>query len=40
VVLVTDHDAFDYEVIAAHASLLVDRRGRYPARRSVDVVAA
>lgn len=29
VVLVTDHDAFDYEAIAAHAKLLVDTRGRY-----------
>ena len=30
VVLVTDHDAFDYEHIARHAALLVDCRGRYP----------
>jgi UDP-N-acetyl-D-glucosamine dehydrogenase len=29
VVLVTDHDAFDYEAIAAHSKLLVDTRGRY-----------
>ena len=29
VVLVTDHDAFDYELIARHATLLVDCRGRY-----------
>jgi UDP-N-acetyl-D-glucosamine dehydrogenase len=29
VVLVTDHDAFDYEAIAAHSRLLVDTRGRY-----------
>jgi UDP-N-acetyl-D-glucosamine dehydrogenase len=29
VVLVTDHDAFDYPFIAAHAKLLVDTRGRY-----------
>ena len=29
VVLVTDHDAFDYESIAAHSKLLVDTRGRY-----------
>jgi UDP-N-acetyl-D-glucosamine dehydrogenase len=33
VVLVTDHDAFDYERIAASARLLVDTRGRYPAAR-------
>ena len=30
VVLVTDHDAFDYESIARHSKLLVDTRGRYP----------
>jgi UDP-N-acetyl-D-glucosamine dehydrogenase len=30
VVLVTDHDAFDYQEIAAHSRLLVDTRGRYP----------
>jgi UDP-N-acetyl-D-glucosamine dehydrogenase len=30
VLLVTDHDAFDYETIARHAKLLVDTRGRYP----------
>ena len=29
VVLVTDHDAFDYDLIAAHSKLLVDTRGRY-----------
>jgi len=29
VVLVTDHDRFDYEAIAAHAPLVVDTRGRY-----------
>jgi UDP-N-acetyl-D-glucosamine dehydrogenase len=33
VVLVTDHDRFDYEVIAAHAPLIVDTRGRYPSGR-------
>ncbi len=31
VVLVTDHDAFDYAFIRQHARLLVDTRGRYPA---------
>ena len=30
VVLVTDHDAFDYASIRQHARLLVDTRGRYP----------
>ncbi|MFO0852019.1 MAG: nucleotide sugar dehydrogenase [Gemmataceae bacterium] len=29
VVVATDHDAFDYELIAAHAKLIVDTRGRY-----------
>ena len=28
-VLITDHDAFDYEAIAAHAPLIIDTRGRY-----------
>jgi UDP-N-acetyl-D-glucosamine dehydrogenase len=32
VVLVTDHDRFDFEAIAAHARLVVDTRGRYPSR--------
>jgi UDP-N-acetyl-D-glucosamine dehydrogenase len=31
---VTDHDRFDFEAIAAHARLLVDTRGRYPAGHS------
>jgi UDP-N-acetyl-D-glucosamine dehydrogenase len=29
VVIATDHDAFDYEMIAAHAKLVIDTRGRY-----------
>jgi UDP-N-acetyl-D-glucosamine dehydrogenase len=33
VVLVTDHDAFDFDFIAAHAPLIVDSRGRYQAPR-------
>jgi UDP-N-acetyl-D-glucosamine dehydrogenase len=28
-VLATDHDAFDYELLAKHARLLVDTRGKY-----------
>jgi UDP-N-acetyl-D-glucosamine dehydrogenase len=39
VVVVTDHDAFDYEAIAAHAPLIVDTRGRYLPRH-VNVVKA
>ena len=29
VLLATDHDAFDYEMVALHAQLIVDTRGRY-----------
>ena len=29
VVLTTDHDAFDYELIREHAKLIIDSRGRY-----------
>jgi len=29
VVLVTDHDAFDYDLIQRHAQVVVDTRGRY-----------
>ena len=29
VVIATDHDSFDYELIATHAKLIVDTRGRY-----------
>ena len=29
VVLATDHDAFDYDMIAEHSALLVDSRGKY-----------
>jgi len=29
-IIATDHDAFDYDLIAAHAPLIVDTRGRYP----------
>lgn len=31
VVLVTDHDDFDYQLIAEHSELIVDTRGRFPA---------
>ena len=31
IVLATDHDDFDYELIARHAPLIVDTRGRYRA---------
>jgi UDP-N-acetyl-D-glucosamine dehydrogenase len=34
VVLVTDHDKFDFEGILSHSSLIVDTRGRYSAARA------
>jgi len=34
VVLVTDHDQFDFETILAHSVLIVDTRGRYLASRA------
>ncbi len=32
VVLTTDHDKFDYDMIAEHAKLIVDTRGKFPAK--------
>jgi UDP-N-acetyl-D-glucosamine dehydrogenase len=29
ILLATDHDRFDYELIQAHAKVIVDTRGRY-----------
>jgi len=29
VMLITDHDIFDYEMIAANAKLIIDCRGKY-----------
>ena len=29
VVLATDHDAFDYDLISSHSQLLIDTRGRF-----------
>ena len=29
VILATDHDTFDYELIKANAKILIDTRGRY-----------
>ena len=39
VMLVTDHDDFDYDLIAAHAPLIIDTRGRFRPRPA-NVVAA
>jgi len=38
VILLTDHDAFDYEMVRRHATLLVDTRGKF--RDDADVVRA
>lgn len=38
ILLATDHDRFDYDLISKHASLIVDSRGRLPA--AVNVVKA
>ena len=38
-ILATDHDAFDYEMIAAAASLIVDTRGRYR-EKNVKIIKA
>lgn len=35
VLLTTDHDRFDYELISNHAALIVDTRGRLPAANNV-----
>jgi UDP-N-acetyl-D-glucosamine dehydrogenase len=32
VLLATDHDDFDYELIRKHSKLIVDTRGRYRER--------
>ena len=29
VILATDHDSFDYELISSHAQLIIDSRGRF-----------
>jgi UDP-N-acetyl-D-glucosamine dehydrogenase len=34
VIVVTDHSAVDYELVAAHAKLVVDTRGVYRAPRA------
>jgi UDP-N-acetyl-D-glucosamine dehydrogenase len=40
VLVATDHDAFDYELIASHARLIVDSRGRFRHRNAPHVVRA
>lgn len=35
ILLATDHDKFDYDLVSAHASLIVDTRGRLPGSASV-----
>lgn len=40
VVLLTDHDEFDYDAILRHAPLIIDTRGRYHAAGAPNVVPA
>ncbi len=40
VLLATDHDAFDYDLIRTHAPLIVDTRGRYAMQPAAHIVPA
>jgi UDP-N-acetyl-D-glucosamine dehydrogenase len=40
VLLVTDHDKFDYELIKKHARLIIDTRGRYSKEKLTKIVHA
>jgi UDP-N-acetyl-D-glucosamine dehydrogenase len=40
VLVLTDHDDFDYELVLAHAPLVVDTRGRYAGSASANIVRA
>ena len=40
ILLLTDHSAFDYEMIREHAQLLIDTRGKYHTAVAPNVVAA
>lgn len=40
VLLVTDHDSFDYEMIKDHAKLIIDTRGRYSSNKNNNIVQA
>ena len=40
VLLVTDHDRFDYDMIRDHARLIVDTRGRYALEKRENIVNA
>ena len=35
VILATDHDAFDYDLIRAHSQLIVDTRGKFGPNSSI-----
>jgi UDP-N-acetyl-D-glucosamine dehydrogenase len=38
VVLLTDHDSFDYDLIAEHAPLVLDCRRRLPSGPTIEVL--
>lgn len=40
VVLVTDHDLFDYELIKSYSSLLIDTRGRFARDAAPNIISA
>jgi UDP-N-acetyl-D-glucosamine dehydrogenase len=40
VLLATDHDAFDYELVRDNAPLIVDTRGRYSMSPAAHIVPA
>ena len=40
VLLATDHDDFDYELIRQHAELIVDTRGRYAMQPADRIIPA
>ncbi|MGI9316024.1 MAG: UDP binding domain-containing protein, partial [bacterium] len=40
VLLATDHDAFDYDLIRRHAKIIVDTRGRYAMEPAPHIVPA
>jgi UDP-N-acetyl-D-glucosamine dehydrogenase len=38
VVLLTDHDSFDYELVAEHAPFVLDCRRRLPSGPTIEVL--
>ena len=40
VILATDHDQFDFDIISEHSKILLDTRGRYRNKRLDNIVRA